>query len=692
MVVSGVAPPRRHSSGGVPAPLALATTSRSEDLFASASTPTSPDSPDSLGLKTGTTGGKKHGKMGKLWSTVKQNTKQLLQTPHSIHTNRRRSVNDKAVASLTPRNLNFGDGAAQGGSGSGSGHGGLDGLDGASLRLDGLDAKSLQRKRAEIERLKHQASQQLQRELLKHQKQLIVTSEMIADLHKTLGALRKCVALMKSTLPTYETLKSGLNLEEVAANDAEAEARSSGSQGASTSCDARGRRTGAGTGPQDLRILCTVVDQDLSRIIECLRDLGREEEERERQKRAARQAESQKKSKGRRRSSVTLAAAGAASLPAAIGAPGGEGEEERDSLALKLEKVQGRILGFASSVLEDENSSREEVELAVVCVSLASSPAQARRLLLQRHTRTLERTSENFRDGCRADSREALMPTAGAYLSTFLSVLLGAARDCEEYFGKTSGDNRWSSDYMCWCMGETQAFCAGIQKRVLSFVSMGGELRKVAEFVCLALVEAALAGKGAKISLVTAMQDKLTSMLMAAIGVYVPRVGQDVALQATAEIAQFAQLLEDGEQQVTFLHNVGHDSEASKPLFNSLSGSTEMISNTVSSLLEDVAPMLSPSIQACISSRMFFLFKQFMTTVGDSMRRYSSFISREAKENKVELLQKKKEEILENIGKAADKILEVRVGPGLREEIREKVEEFARMYSEIFCLTDEKEK
>ena len=102
--------------------------------------------------------------------------------------------------------------------------------------------------------------------------------------------------------------------------------------------------------------------------------------------------------------------------------------------------------------------------------------------------------------------------------------------------------------------------------------------------------------------------------------------------------------------------------------------------------------MLSPSIQACISSRMFFLFKQFMTTVGDSMRRYSSFISREAKENKVELLQKKKEEILENIGKAADKILEVRVGPGLREEIREKVEEFARMYSEIFCLTDEKEK
>ena len=612
---------------------------------------------------------KTHTKMGKLWSTVKHNTKKVLATPHTMaaHAGRRRSSTTPAGAQLAaedasglqPRHLNFDADHPGGGMVAGSS------AEGDALRLDGLGAKSLQRKRAEIERMKQHTSQQLQRELLKHQKQLILTSEMIADLHKTLGALRKCVSSMRGTIPAQaHRFDTDLAAATPDAEGSEPAGREGGEAAEGAASAALGH------------LSLAVADQDLPAVAARLADLASAAK--------ARTAAAADAARARRRSSVSSQQAKGEDLQ------GGGGGEEPDTPP-ELREVQGRILGLCAGVLGDENASAGEVSAATACLSLVGGPAKARRHLLSRRSRTLATAAADFRGASPRD----VVPSAGAYLSCFLAECSGCAADCEKTFGQ-AGCTRWSSDYMCWLCEEAGRFCAELERGLLGHISRGGGIREVAELVVAALVESSVAGRGSGISLTVVLEEKLASMLASAIGVFVPRVGQDVALQATSEIAQFAQLLEGaGEQKVTFLRSA--DGAGAAPAaareredvvpFDGLRGSTGMISSTLADLLEDVRPLLSPSLRACISSRMFFLFKQFVATISDSVRRYSTFISTEAKEGKGETLARRREEILGNVREAADRILEVRGEASMREEMRAEVDGFARVFSEAFCLS-----
>ena len=253
---------------------------------------------------------KTHTKMGKLWSTVKHNTKKVLATPHTMaaHAGRRRSSTTPAGAQLAaedasglqPRHLNFDADHPGGGMVAGSS------AEGDALRLDGLGAKSLQRKRAEIERMKQHTSQQLQRELLKHQKQLILTSEMIADLHKTLGALRKCVSSMRGTVPAQaHRFDTDLAAATPAAEGSEPAGREGGEAAEGAASAALGH------------LSLAVADQDLPAVAARLADLASAAK--------ARTAAAADAARARRRSSVSSQQAKGEDLQ------GGGGGEEPDT-------------------------------------------------------------------------------------------------------------------------------------------------------------------------------------------------------------------------------------------------------------------------------------------------------------------------------------------------------------------------
>ena len=176
---------------------------------------------------------------------------------------------------------------------------------------------------------------------------------------------------------------------------------------------------------------------------------------------------------------------------------------------------------------------------------------------------------------------------------------------------------------------------------------------------------------------------QLTSMLMTAIGVYLPRVGQNVALQATAEIAQYIQVLE-GEETPGRRARMG----TSKALFNScLAESTSMISDTLEALLEHVAPIFNASLQAYISNGMLSLFKQYISTISDSVKRYASFIKKEVTEKKVDFLKEIRAEMFGNIKAVTDKIVDIKRDTVIKEQIDSEILRFRKIYNEAFSIS-----
>ena len=651
---------RTTTTTTMPLHLRRASASQSEVLrHLDLAAPESPESPDSFGGASGSHNTKSSKKVfGKLWNTVKQNAK-LLKTPQSGHFHRQRRMS----LGFTPRQLGkdfeagggYGVGAGASGnlSGAGEGAGGEHDFslslkstrksfhfDDKSWRLEGLDAKSLARKRVEIEKLRNDASSQLQKELLKHQKQLILTSEMISDLHRTLGSLRKCIVSMKSILPVYQNLTEsagGVDLEaklerHASSNRGEGGNRSTLLEQAGPSPEAAGA---SGVGGGDSKpIVNALAEQDIGRIIKHLEELRR------------------------------TANANATST---------------SNSATSFEEIQLKILSITSAILEDDNSSRSEIKLSVRCITLISSPTQARRLLLRRYTNLLQQPLSNFRQ------RKAitLVPHIAAFSSTFLSIIGRAANDCREYFGKS--DNGWSSDFLCWCIEELQTFCGEIQKCTLSFISSGGEIRQVAELICIILAESTIIGRQAHVSPVLVMEDDLIAMLMTAIGAYLPRVGQNAALQGTSEIAQFAQLLDDEgeEEEQKKVYSSGSKWEGS---FNNLSGSTSTVSKTLDSLLEQVAPVLNPALRGYIQGRMVDLFKQYMSLMGDSVKRYAQFVfvKKDLTESKRKVAEETREKMLGNIRAAAERIIDVKGDASLKVQVDSEIEGFRRTYDEAF--------
>ena len=619
-----------------------------------ATTTTTLSSPDTFEKPTAS---KTHtkAKLGKLWSTVKQNAKLLASTTtpshNSTHNQRRRA----SLATLTPRNLSTDLHLAHHNGTATTTTTSTTSTTSASmmskhhhhassqpettttttmrippelLDLDGLDAKSLGRRRTDLEKLKKEASYRLHGELLKHQKQLILTSELIADLHKTLGSLRKCVTTMKKTLPVYQSLKSGVNLEALEARD---EASLRGGNGANG--EAEGDRPSSPSraspgGPPSSSVLRAAAGQELAALVGILGD----------------------------------------SPPTAASAS----------------EVQARILALCSDLLEDPNAGEAEILHSARCISLVTSPHQARRLLLQRYARGLEAAMEMFRArGKRWRPSKGLLRDVGALLATFLHHLARAAKHCAKLFG--SENNRWSSDLMCWCLEEAQVFAAEIQKRCVTHVTLGGGIKEIVEVILVILIECRDVGEATGIGLVLIMEEKLASMLMTVIGVYTPRIGRDVALQATSEIAHFVQLLDDAKGQS---NGAAPNSPLANTLvsFNGLSQSSGMIARTLEDLLRSVRPMLSHSLHACISDRMFFLFKQYVSTIGDSVKRYSNLISEEAARANLDLLEAKRKEMLGNVRGAAAKIIQIRGEGAAGDQITGEIDRFDEIYCRVFHL------
>ena len=122
-------------------------------------------------------------------------------------------------------------------------------------------------------------------------------------------------------------------------------------------------------------------------------------------------------------------------------------------------------------------------------------------------------------------------------------------------------------------------------------------------------------------------------------------------------------------------------------LFNRLADSTSMMATTLENLLEHVSPLLTPALQMHISNGMLSVFKQYISTISDSVKRYASFINKEVTEKHANFLKVTRAEMFANIKLATAKIVGIKGDPAVKEQIDSEILRFRKVYNEAFSLS-----
>jgi hypothetical protein len=88
-----------------------------------------------------------------------------------------------------------------------------------------------------------------------------------------------------------------------------------------------------------------------------------------------------------------------------------------------------------------------------------------------------------------------------------------------------------------------------------------------------------------------------------------------------------------------------------------------------------------------ISNGMFSVFKQYISTISDSVKRYATFIKKEVAEKHVNFLKVTRAEMFANIKLATSKIVSIKGDPTVKEQIDSEILRFRKVYNEAFSLS-----